>query len=73
MARPKAVDGELVLLQTRIPTSDATALDSLARATGEAKASHLRRALSQYLANFELANYKTTSVVAHPTKKENAR
>jgi hypothetical protein len=73
MARPKAVAGELVLLQTRVPTADATALDSLARATGEAKASHVRRALSQYPTTFELANYKTTSVVAHPTTKENAR
>jgi hypothetical protein len=44
MARPKAVAGELVLLQTCFPTADATALDSLARATGEAKAAHVRRA-----------------------------
>ena len=54
MARPKAIAGELVL-QTRVPLFDGAALDALARATGEAKASHLRRALAQYLATFDLS------------------
>ncbi len=73
MARPKAVTGELVLLQTRVLSADASALDSLVAVTGEAKASHMRRALSQYLATFELANHTTTSVVTHPNTKEKAR
>jgi len=70
MARPEAVIGELVLLQTRIPQADDIALNSLARATGEAKASHLRRSLGQYLTKFDLANHTTTSVVAHPKEKD---
>lgn len=63
----------MVQLKTSYPTPDNTALDGLARATGEAKASHLRRALSQYLATFDLATDKATPVVAHPATKENAR
>jgi nitrate reductase assembly molybdenum cofactor insertion protein NarJ len=73
MARPKAVAGELVLLQTRVPLFDGAALDALARATGEAKASHLRRALARYLATFDLTAHTTTSVVTHPITKEKAR
>lgn len=73
MARPKAVTGELVLLQTRVPQADDTALNSLVAVTGEAKASHIRRAVANYLASFELANHKTTSVVAYPITKEQTR
>lgn len=71
MARPRLLTDGTVTLKTRVPQADDTALNSLASATGEAKASHLRRALSQYLETFDLANPKTTSVVTHP--KEIAR
>lgn len=63
MARPEAVAGELVLLQARALQTDDAALNSLARATGEAKASHLRRALSEYLTQLDLTTHTTTSVV----------
>ncbi len=74
MARPKVLTADVVELKTSYPVTDNAALNSLARATSEAKASHLRRALSQYLATFDLATHQTTSVVAHPIiKKENTR
>lgn len=71
MARPKVLDTEMVELKTSYPVSDNAALNTLARATSEAKASHLRRALSQYLATFDLASDEATTVVARPIPKEN--
>lgn len=73
MARPKAHAETAVLIKAWIPPADSSALATLVAVTGEAKASHLRRALSQYLATFDLANRTTTSVVTHPTTKEKAR
>ena len=73
MARPKAHSETAVLVKAWIPPADASALNTLVAVTGEAKASHLRRALSQYLATFDLANHTTTSVVTHPITKEKAR
>lgn len=73
MARPKVLADEIVELKTSYPTADNAALNALARATGEAKASHLRRALSRYIAEHELANHTTTSVVTHPITKEQSR
>lgn len=73
MARPKTRAETAVLVKAWIPPADASALDALVAVTGEAKASHLRRALSQYIATFDLANPKTTSVVAYPITKEKSR
>lgn len=72
MARPKVLADSVVMLKIRVPESDGTALNTLAQATREGKASHVRRALSQYLATFSLANPTATSVVTHPTTKEKA-
>ncbi|MDJ0335348.1 hypothetical protein QMG83_08945 [Salinibacterium sp. G-O1] len=73
MARPKVLASEMVTLKTRVAQTDDAALNSLAQATGEAKASHIRRALSQYVAAFALADHTTTSIVTHPTQKETTR
>lgn len=73
MARPKVLADEMVELKTTYTAADNAALNSLTRVTGEAKVSHLRRALNQYLATFDLASHTTTEVVAHPITKENAR
>ena len=69
MARPKTRAANAVLIKAWVPPTDTTALDSLVAVTGEAKASHLRRALSRYLAAFELANPTATSVVNYPSKE----
>jgi hypothetical protein len=49
------------------------ALDTLVAATGEAKASHLRRAVARYLAEFGLQDdqYPPLTPTSLPTPKEN--
>ena len=69
MARPKTRSANDVLLKAWVPPTDATALDSLVAVTGEAKASHIRRAVASYLATFDLATPMTTSVVNYPKKE----
>ena len=71
MARPKVLADDMVELKTSYPAADNAVLNTLARATGEAKASHLRRALSRYLETFELSDSAIKSVVAHPNQKVN--
>ena len=73
MARPKVLADDMVELKTSYPAADNAVLNTLARATGEGKASHLRCALCRYLATFDLANHTATSVVTHPITKEQER
>lgn len=69
MARPSRGIRTGVRLAAYYPPSDAAALNTLANVSGEGKASHMRRALSRYLAELAMAADKTTEVVTHP--KEN--
>ena len=69
MARPSRGIRKGVRLAAYYPADDAAALDILATVSGEGKASHMRRALSWYLAELTMAADKTTEVVAQP--KEN--
>lgn len=69
MARPKTHDDTSVRLEAMYPADQAAALEVLAEVSGEAKASHLRRALSWYLAELAMSATKTTEVVTQP--KEN--
>lgn len=73
MARPSRGIRKGVRLAAYYPPGDAAALDVLAAASGEGKASHMRRALSWYLAELALTASQETSVITRPNKKENER
>jgi hypothetical protein len=73
MARPKVLADSMATLKTRVTQADDAALNALAQATGESKSSHVRRSLTRYLETFDLGNPSTTSVVAQPINREQAR
>ncbi|MFC8682548.1 hypothetical protein ACFT30_13590 [Microbacterium ureisolvens] len=69
MARPNhrpVVLPDAVRIETTVGPEVATALDTLVAATGEAKASHLRRALTRYLADLDLFSEQRTTVTLTP-------
>ncbi len=67
MARPsQGIRINAVKLTVSIPQDTDAAYDTLADATGEAKASHVRRALAAYLAGWDLADPLADTPITKP-------
>ncbi|MCP1430434.1 hypothetical protein J3D45_002932 [Microbacterium foliorum] len=74
MARPKVLPRCAVNVRFQMPADFNAALESLATVTGEAKSSHLRRAVAWYLAEYGMGECTaSTSVITNPNpSKERA-
>lgn len=56
--------------RVRLARHMSAALDTLAAATGEAKRSHLRRAVARYLADYGLLDRQNTGLTPAPKEKK---
>ncbi|MEV8265634.1 hypothetical protein AB0P00_15935 [Microbacterium sp. NPDC077057] len=70
MARPKVLPSGAVNVRFQVPADFNAALEALATVTGEAKSSHLRRAVAWYLAEYGMGeSTASTSVITNPTQR----
>lgn len=70
MARPKTLPSGTARVEFKLPADFDAALGALATASGEAKSSHLRRAVAWYLAEYGLGqSAASTPVITNPTHR----